>query len=99
MPPRANGFAAVMQKQRQIKDEWVIELLKNLAIGDQLRIIRRCQSVELVDTYQCVFVRRVTMQKLVLHQTGELTEFGNISPQEINPMHHSKDPADSPFSG
>src|SRR4029434_10790279 len=97
MSPRANGLAAVMEKQRQIKNEWVFELLENPAIGDQLRIIRRRQSIEFVDTYQRMLVRRVTMQKLVLHQTGELAEFGDVSPQEINPMHHSKDPANFPF--
>ena len=44
-----------------------------------------------------MLVGRVTMQELVLHETGELAEFGNVSPQEIHTMHHSKDPANFPF--
>ena len=83
-----------MQKQRQIKDERIVELLKNPAICDQLRIIRRRQSIQFIDTYQSMLVCCVTMEKLVLDQAGELAEFGNVSSQEINPMHHSKDPAD-----
>ena len=68
-------------------------MLKNFAIGDQLRIIRLYHSIELVDADQCVFIGRVTMQELVLDQTGQLPEFGNVSPQEIDTMHRSKNAA------
>ena len=37
------------------------------------------------------------MQKLMLHQAGELAEFGNVTTEKIDPMHRSQDPPDSAF--
>src|SRR5262245_34707249 len=31
------------------------------------------------------------MQKLVLHKTGELAEFGNVTSKKVHPMHHPED--------
>ena len=39
----------------------------------------------------------VTMQKLMLHQAGELAEFGNVAAEKIRPMHHSQDASHFPF--
>jgi hypothetical protein len=30
------------------------------------------------------------MQKLMLHKTGKLAEFGNVTTEKIYPMHHSQ---------
>src|SRR6266566_2327161 len=91
MRPRANGFTSIVQKQSQIEYEWIVESLKNFAIGNQLRIIRLRQCIEFVDADQRMFIGCVTMQKLMLHQTRQLAEFGNVSPQKIDSVHHAKD--------
>ena len=49
--PGANGFATVVQKKREIENQRVLELLKNLSIMYQLRSIRLRECVEFVDTY------------------------------------------------
>ncbi len=87
-----------MQKQREVENEWIFESFKNLAIRGQLWIIRSRQRIEFVDTYQRMLVGRITMQKLMLHEAGELAEFGNVSSQEIDPMHHSENATHFPFS-
>jgi hypothetical protein len=87
-----------VKKQCQIQDKRVLELLKNLPIRDQLRVIGRSERVELVNADQCMFVGRVAMQKLMLHEARQLAEFWNISTQEIDPMHHSENAACFTFS-
>ena len=52
-----------------------------------------------MDAHQCVLVGRVTMQKLMLHQTCKLSEFGNVAPKKIDPMHHSENAAHSSLFG
>ena len=65
-------------------------MLKNAAIGNHLWIVRPDQGIELVDADQGMFVGRVTMKKLVLHQTGQLPEFRNVAAKKIHAVHHSK---------
>src|SRR5438132_8815811 len=72
-------------------------MLKNLSISNQLWIVRLCECVEFVDTNQRMLVGCVTMQKLMLHETGELAEFGNVTAEEIDAMHHSQDAPNSAF--
>ena len=86
-----------MQKERKIKNERILELLKYLAVSDQLRISRLRQGVKFVNAYQCVLISRITMEKLMLNQTGELAEFGNVAAQKIDPMHHSEDTTHLPL--
>src|SRR5204862_7472778 len=92
-----NGFAAVVQKKCQIENQRVFELLKNIPISNQLLIIRLREGVKFVDTYQCMLVGCITMYKLMLHETGMLAEFGNVTTEKIYPMHHSQYPHDLPF--
>ena len=54
--------------------------------------------VELVDADQGVFVRGIAMEKFVLHQAGELTEFRNVAAEKIDPVHHAQDAADLAFA-
>jgi len=51
MWPGANGFAAIVQKKREIENQRVLEFLKNFAISNQFGIIRVRQRIEFVDTY------------------------------------------------
>ena len=38
------------------------------------------------------------MQKLMLHEARELTEFGNVATEKIHPMHDPQDASHFPFS-
>src|SRR5262245_702758 len=78
--PSANRFTAIVQKEREIKNKWILQFLKNLAIRDQFRVSRLRQGVKFIDAHQCVLVRCVTMQELMLHQAGKLSEFGKVAP-------------------
>src|SRR5438067_1221476 len=49
--PGPNGFAAVVQKKRKVENQRVFELLKDISIGNQLRIIGLSERVEFIDTY------------------------------------------------
>ena len=88
-----------MQEKCKIQNQRVGELLEQFAIRDQLRLIRHRQCIEFVDAYQSVLVRRIPVQKLMLHKAGELTEFGNVSAKKIDAVHHSQDAPHSPFVG
>ena len=96
--PGPDGFAGIVQEQGQIKNERILELLEESSIRDQLRILRPGQSIELVDANQRMFVGGVTVEKLVLNQTGQLAEFGNVASEEIDPVHHTKDAAHFAFA-
>ena len=39
------------------------------------------------------------MKELVLHETGQLAELGNVAPEKIHPMHHAQDAPDIAFAG
>ena len=97
MRPGANGFAAIVQEKRKIEHEWVLKLLKDLTISDQLRISRLRQGIKFIDAHQCMLVSRVTMEKLMLHQAGELAKFRNVPAQKIDPMHQSEDTTHFPL--
>src|ERR1700730_9999998 len=45
-----------------------------------------------------MFVRRIAMRKIVLHETGQRTELRNITAEEIDPMHPAKHATDVSFS-
>src|SRR5437764_4050456 len=94
---RADSFAAVVQQQREIENQRVVKSLENFTIGSQLRIVRLRQRIELIDAYQRMLVGCVSMQKFMLHQTGQLAEFGNVTTEKIDPMHHSQDASYFPF--
>src|SRR5262249_31525986 len=93
MRPGPDRFAAIVQKKREIKNKRVLQLLKNLAISDQLRIRRLRQGIKFINANQCMLISRVTMEKLMLHQAGKLAELRNVPAQKIDPMHHSEDSA------
>src|SRR5215470_2025896 len=97
MRPGANRLTAVVQKKRKIKNKRILKLLKDLAVSAQLRVGRLRQGIKFIDAYQCVLISRVTVEKLMLHQTSKLAEFGNVSAQKIDPMHHSEDTTYLPF--
>src|ERR1043166_785219 len=95
----AYGFAGIVQQDRQIKHKWILQLLENLPIKNELGILGRRQCIELVDANQRVFVRGVAMQKLVLHETSQLSKLRNVAPEKIDSMHHPENARDRAFAG
>src|ERR1051325_9477681 len=62
--------------------------------------INGCQQcIKFVDAYQRVLVSSVPVQKLVLDQAGELSEFWDVTAKKIDPVHHSHDASHSAFLG
>src|SRR5437879_4633618 len=98
METGADRAAGIVKQQSEVKNERLFQFLEKLPIGDQLWIIRAHECVELVDAKQGVLVRGVTVKKLVLHQTSELTKLWNIAAKKIDAMHQPKRPADFAFS-
>ena len=98
MRPRPDGPAGIVQEQGEIEDERILEFFKELAVRSQFRILRLHDLVELVDADQRVFVRGVTMEKLVLHETGELPELRNVAAEKIDAVHHPEHAADFAFA-
>ena len=95
--PGANGLAAIVQKKRKIEHQRLLELLKNITVSYQFGVSDVCERVEFVDAYQCMLVGCVTVQKLILHEACKLTEFGNVTTEKIDPVHHSQNAPDSAF--
>src|SRR2546421_11348584 len=99
MRPRADRAAGVVQEKREIKNKRVREFLEERAVGTQLRVFRFHHLVELVDTNQGMLIRRVTMEKFMLHQAGELAEFWHVTTKKVHPVHHAQHPPNLAFAG
>src|SRR6266705_3205222 len=95
---RSHAFSRVMQEQRQVENDWIGQLLKEFPILQKLRVFGGDQGIEFLDADQRVFIRRIAVEKLMLNQTGELTELRNIVPEKINPMHHAQDASHFTFA-
>src|ERR1041384_3004720 len=97
MWPRPDRASGVVKEEREIEDKRVVEFLEETAVSAELRVFGVHDLVEFIDADQRVFVGRVTMEKLMLHQAGELAEFRNVTAEKINPVHHPQDAPDLAF--
>src|SRR5258708_33804785 len=95
----ANGLAAIVQKKCKIQHQRVLELLKNITVSYQFGASDVGERVEFVDAYQCMLVGCVTVQKLMLHEAGKLTESWKLAAARIAPEHHQKNTPDPAFLG
>jgi hypothetical protein len=85
-----------MQEQREI-DAGSSSCSKILRYAINFGSSIRASASELVDL--TAYVRRpYNDAEIHVHEAGQLAEFGNVSPQKIHPMHHSKDTADFTFA-
>ena len=91
---RIRGLARVVQEEREVEDEGVFELLKNPLILRELGLGGVDHPVELLDANERVFVRRVSMEKLVLHEARELSELRHVAPEKIHFVHRAQNRAD-----
>ena len=67
--PRPYCFTGIVQQERQIKNERILQRLKQFAIRNELWFFHARESIQLIDAYQRVLVRRVAMKKLMLNKT------------------------------
>src|SRR5580692_377333 len=93
------GFPGIMQQERQVKHVGILNLQKKRFICCQFRVLCIDERVQLLNANQGMFVRGVPVKKLVLHQTGQIAEFGQISSQEIHLVHHTENVSDLAFPG
>ena len=84
-------FAHVVQQQRQIEQARAFEALKERRVIFVRLGLGLPDPVQLLQANQRVFVGGVLMVKLVLHQAGELAEFGNVFAEQIHLMHRAQD--------
>jgi hypothetical protein len=85
------GLPRVMQKQSQIENRRVLELLKQGAITPEFFPLREKDAVELFDAHQSMLVGRIAVVKLVLNKAGEGTELRDVSSKKSQIVHLSKD--------
>jgi len=78
--------------------ERIFEFLKKFPVRHQLRIFSGGERIQLVDANQSMLVGGVAMKKFVLHEAGELSELGQISPEKIDTMHHAQHAANLAFA-
>ena len=71
-------FTRIMQQQSEIQGGGSVDFLKHLAVFLIPLPAPFPQAVELFDAYQRVFIHRILVKKLVLHQAGEAAEFGHV---------------------
>ena len=71
-------FTRIMQQQSEIQGGGSVDFLKHLAVFLIPFPAPFPQAVELFDAYQRVFIHRILVKKLVLHQAGETAEFGHV---------------------
>ena len=82
-----SGLADVVQQQRQVKQAGPFQPLEQRRVMFIRRVLGLPDLVELLEADQRVFVGGVLMVKLVLHQAGELAEFGNVFAEQIHLVH------------
>src|SRR4051794_19921071 len=98
MGSRPDAFSRVVQQQREIEDVWVRNLLEQISIRLQFRIIGLLERIQFFQTDKGVFVGGVTMEILVLNEAGQVTEFRQIAPEKIGGVHQAENSCGFPFA-
>ena len=89
------GLAGVVQQQREIEDAGVLELLEKFRCSRaSFGSVGVDERVEFFDADQGVLVGGVAMEKLVLHEAGELPELRDVAAEKIDLVHRAQDAAD-----
>ena len=89
-----SGFADVVQQQRQIKQAGTFEVLEERRVIFIRRVLGLPDAVELFQADQRVLVGGVLMIKFMLHEAGELAEFGDVFAEQIHLVHGAQDGRD-----
>ena len=86
----AEGLAGIVQQQSQVKHEGLFHPAKNLRVLAEGRRLGVPHLVQLLQADQGVFVRRVLVIELVLHQAGQAAELGQEFSQQADFVHHAQ---------
>ena len=86
--------AGVVKDDGEIKRVGVGDFVKESAVDPVLRFVFGDELVKLLDAAKRVFVGCVTVEKLVLNETIERTEFRQIASEESDAVHQSQNPRD-----
>ena len=91
---RARRLAGVVEQQRQVEDERVGEIFEQLPVVGELRVAGFEQRVEFFDADEGVFVGRIPVEKLVLHEAGQFAELRQVGAEQIHLVHRAQDAPD-----
>lgn len=61
MMASAGGSAGIVKQQRQVKDKGILELLEQCLVLAQFGVLGIDKGIQLFDTDERVFIRRITM--------------------------------------
>src|SRR5215831_7707881 len=84
-------FTQIVQKQREFQERLVWRLLIETRQGLETRLVRLGKALEHLNTTQGVLINGVAMIQIVLDQTGEGIEFGDIGTEQAMAMHLTQD--------
>ncbi len=87
----ARGFADIVQQQREVKQAGALKALKQRRVILIRRLLRLPDFVQLFEADQRVFVGGVLMIKFMLHEAGQLPEFGNVFAEQVDLVHRAQD--------
>src|SRR5437868_1835659 len=75
----------------------MLKLLEHFPVRSVWWFRRIEHPVKMLDHLQRVFVGRIAMEELVLHQARQLSELRQESSQQLDLVHHAQDPGDLSF--
>src|ERR1041385_956672 len=84
-------LADVMQEERQVQNERPLEAVKERRVGFVRQLFGLPDTIQLLQAHQRMLVGSVLMIKLVLNQTGQFAEFGNVFPEQADLVHSAQD--------
>ena len=87
MPLDPNRLSNVVQKENKVQERWCRILAQAFTILIVDGFVRQKYVIEYSHGAERVYVRRVTMIILMLHQAGKPLEFRNESPKHPEVMH------------
>ena len=89
------GLARVVHEEGKVKGGRVVVLLEKITVSGEFRVLAGDEVVQLVDANQRMLVRRVAVEKFVLHKAGEASEFREVTSEKIRLVHHAQDGSDT----
>src|SRR6516165_9200756 len=76
--PGTGRLTRVMKQERKIEYIGIFHMAKEGLVLRQLWILCVDQQIELLDTNKRVFIGRVPVKKLMLHQASQIAKLGKV---------------------
>jgi len=84
---RGIRLPGVVQEQCKVQDEWSFQALEYFSVLGQWQRLGGPDFIQLLDASERVFIGRILVIKLMLHQTGEPAKFRNEFAEESHIVH------------